>query len=88
MVGLAFFRAVVILHPPKHNANAQRVFNRVRPHVGAHSSGRGHGRRNIFNAEFNVMGCFSAEHKDFNMMSCVDYCGAFVAQGEPDPIEK
>jgi hypothetical protein len=48
---------------------------------------RGH-RENIFNAEFNVMGCFSAEHKDFNMMSCVDYCGAFVAQGEPDPIEK
>ena len=48
---------------------------------------RGH-RENIFNAEFNVMGCFSTEHKDFNSMSCIDYCGAFVAQGEPDPIEK
>ena len=43
---------------------------------------------NIFNAEFNVMGCFSTEHKDFNSMSCIDYCGAFVAQGEPDPIER
>jgi hypothetical protein len=48
---------------------------------------RGH-RENIFNQEFNVMGCFTDDHKDFNKMSCIDYAGAFVAKGEPDPIEK
>ncbi len=34
------------------------------------------------------MGCYSCDHKDFNSMTCIDYCGAFVVQGEPDPIEK
>lgn len=48
---------------------------------------RGH-RENILNAEFNVMGCFTDEHKDFNQMSCIDYAGAFVPAGEPDPIER
>jgi len=48
---------------------------------------RGH-RENIFNTEFNVMGCHTSVHKDFNQMTCVDYAGAFVANGEPDPIEK
>lgn len=48
---------------------------------------RGH-RENIFNTEFNVMGCFTNAHKDFNQMTCVDYAGAFVVNGEPDPIEK
>ena len=47
---------------------------------------RGH-RENIFNPEFNVMGSHSFEHKDFNQMSCIDYAGAFVVSGEPDPIE-
>ena len=47
---------------------------------------RGH-RENIFNSEFNVMGCYSGEHQDFNFMTCIDYCGAFVANGEADPIE-
>mgnify|MGYP007117155667 FL=1 len=48
---------------------------------------RGH-RENIFNTEFNVMGCFTNAHKDFNQMTCIDYAGAFVVNGEPDPIEK
>lgn len=48
---------------------------------------RGH-RENVFNHEFNVMGCFTNEHKDFIFMSCIDYAGAFVPKGEPDPIEK
>lgn len=48
---------------------------------------RGH-RENILNAEFNVMGCFTDEHKDFNQMTCIDYAGAFVSAGEPDPIER
>lgn len=47
---------------------------------------RGH-RENIFNPEFNVMGSHTCEHKDFNQMSCIDYAGAFVVSGEPDPIE-
>lgn len=48
---------------------------------------RGH-RENIFNQEFNIMGCFTGPHKDFNNMTCIDYAGAFVPSGEPDPIEK
>jgi len=48
---------------------------------------RGH-RENIFNKEFNVMGCMSGDHKDFSNMTTIDYAGAFVARGEPDPIEK
>ena len=48
---------------------------------------RGH-RENIFNTEFNVMGCFTNLHKDFNQMTCIDYAGAFVVAGEADPIEK
>ena len=34
------------------------------------------------------MGCFTGDHKDFNMMSCIDYSGGYVVQGEPDPIER
>lgn len=40
------------------------------------------------NAEFNVIGCHTTAHKDFNQMTCIDYCGAFVVKGEPDPIER
>ncbi len=48
---------------------------------------RGH-RENIFNPDFHVMGCFTGDHKDFNQMSCIDYAGAFIVRGEPDPIER
>lgn len=48
---------------------------------------RGH-RENIFNPEFNVMGCCTGLHKDFNQMSCIDYAGAFVVTGQSDPIEQ
>ena len=48
---------------------------------------RGH-RENIFNSEFNVMGSYTGAHKDFNLMTTVDYCGAFVGKNQPDPIEK
>lgn len=48
---------------------------------------RGH-RENIFNPEFNVMSCFTGDHKDFETMTCIDFAGAFVVNGEPDPIEK
>lgn len=48
---------------------------------------RGH-RENIFNPEFTVMGCFSSDHKDFNSMTTLDYAGAFIVAGEPDPIER
>ena len=34
------------------------------------------------------MGCWTGEHKDFNQMSCIDYAGHFVVNGEEDPIEK
>ena len=43
---------------------------------------------NIFNPEFLVMGCASGEHQDFDKMYTIDYCGAFVANGKPDPIEQ
>ena len=48
---------------------------------------RGH-RENIFNADFNFMGCFSGEHKEFEQMVTIDYAGGFVGSGEPDPIEQ
>lgn len=48
---------------------------------------KGH-RENVFNPEFRIMGCFSGAHKDFNNMSCIDYAGAFIVQGEADPIER
>ena len=48
---------------------------------------RGH-RENLFNPEFRVMGCFSGSHKDFDTMSTLDFCAAFVRMGEEDPIEK
>jgi len=48
---------------------------------------RGH-RENIFNSEFHCMACYSGEHKDFDNMTVIDYAGAFVPAGEPDPIEK
>ena len=35
-----------------------------------------------------VMGSFTGNHKDFSSMTVIDYAGAFVAAGEPDPIEK
>ena len=34
------------------------------------------------------MACSTGPHKDFSSMSVIDYAGAFVASGEPDPIEK
>ena len=34
------------------------------------------------------MGCFTGTHKDFNIMTCIDYAGAFIIRGEVDPIEK
>ena len=48
---------------------------------------RGH-RENLFNADFRVMGCYSGEHKDFEKMSVLDFCAAFVKNGEEDPIER
>lgn len=48
---------------------------------------RGH-RENLFNPEFRVMGCFSGQHKDFDTMSTIDFCAAFVRNGEEDPIER
>ena len=33
------------------------------------------------------MECYSGEHEGFNFMTSIDYCGAFVANGQADPIE-
>ena len=67
-----------------HCETAKDVILQLIVDDGVHN--RGH-RENIFNSEFNVMGCYSGEHQDFNFMTCIDYCGAFVANGEADPIE-
>ena len=48
---------------------------------------RGH-RENLFNPEFRVMGCFSGQHKDFDTMTVVDFCAAFIRNGDEDPIER
>lgn len=68
-----------------HCEDAKEVMIQLIVDDGVHN--RGH-RENIFNAEFNVMGCYTGAHKDFNQMTCLDYAGAFVAKGEPDPIER
>ena len=51
------------------------------------SKSRGH-RINIFNPDFNFMGCFSGEHKTFTNMCCINYAGGYVAKVEADPIDK
>ena len=33
------------------------------------------------------MGCFTGEHADFKTCNVIDYAGAFVLQGEPDPLD-
>jgi uncharacterized protein YkwD len=48
---------------------------------------RGH-RENLFNPDFRVVGVFSGPHKDFDSMSTLDFCAAFVKAGEEDPIER
>ena len=48
---------------------------------------RGH-RENIFNPEFKVFGCHSGPHADLDTMTCMDFAGGFVKNGEPDPIEE
>lgn len=48
---------------------------------------RGH-RENIFNKEFRVFGCYSGAHRDFDHMSCLQFCGGLVKKGEADPIEQ
>ena len=47
---------------------------------------RGH-RENLFNPDFHAVGVFSGPHKDFDTMSTLDFCAAFVKPGEEDPIE-
>ena len=49
--------------------------------------GRGH-RANVFNPAFNVMGCFTCPHSSLDQMTCIDYAGSFVPQGEPGPLEE
>lgn len=42
---------------------------------------RGH-RDNLFNKEFKVMGCYTGDHRDFDKMTCVDFAGGFVREGQ------
>lgn len=46
---------------------------------------RGH-RENIFNQEFKVFACHSGAHKDFEIMTCMDFAGGFITAGGEDPI--
>jgi uncharacterized protein YkwD len=48
---------------------------------------RGH-RENLFNKEFKIFGCFSGPHKDFDIMTTMDFCGGLVKKGDADPIEE
>ena len=32
------------------------------------------------------MGCFSGGHVDLLNMTTIDYTGAFIQEGEPDPV--
>jgi uncharacterized protein YkwD len=48
---------------------------------------RGH-RDNIFNSDYKVMGCFSGPHKQYNMMTCIDYASGWRKENEENPSEK
>jgi uncharacterized protein YkwD len=48
---------------------------------------RGH-RENIFNKEFKVFGCYSGPHRDYECMTCMDFAGGVVKNGDDDPIEE
>lgn len=45
-------------------------------------------RNNLFKDEFGVMGCYSGSHTDYRVMTCIDYAGAFVQEGGPNPIKE
>ena len=48
---------------------------------------RGH-RGNIFNNVFGVIGTHYGEHKQYEAMCTIDYCGGFAAPGEKDSMEE
>ena len=33
------------------------------------------------------MGCYTGDHRDFDKMTCLDFAGGFVTEGQADPIE-
>jgi len=43
-------------------------------------------RENVFSEEFGVMGCFTGNHEALTTMTCCDFAGAFITEGEPDPV--
>ena len=34
------------------------------------------------------MGCYTGDHRDFDKITCLDFAGGFVREGDSDPIEK
>ena len=45
-------------------------------------------RNNVFSEQWNFMGCYSGNHKDFMSMSCIDYAEGYIDKGEKDPLEE
>ena len=46
---------------------------------------RGH-RENIFHKDFKIFGSFTGPHKDYDIMTCMQFAGGLVKNGEVDPI--
>lgn len=51
------------------------------------SKSRSH-RNNILNPEFNYLGCFTGDHKNFDKVTVIDYAGGFVGNDGPDIIQE
>jgi uncharacterized protein YkwD len=49
------------------------------------SKSRGH-RNNVLNPDFNYLGCFTGDHKNFGKVTVVDYAAGFVSKDGPDLI--
>ena len=45
-------------------------------------------REMLFKDEFGVMGSYSGTHSEFRVMTCIDYAGAFIQDGGPNPIKE
>ena len=40
------------------------------------------------NPDFNYMGCFTGEHKNFDKVTVIDYAGGFIGNDGPDIIQE
>ena len=44
-------------------------------------------RNNVFSEQWNHMGCYTGNHKDFLNMTTIDYAEGYIEKGGKDPLE-